>query len=282
MSKISVIIPIYNEEKFIEQCLVSLKNQNYENFEIILVDDGSYDGTLEIINNFKKSNKNISLKLLEQNHMGPGVARNLGASVASGNIFVFVDADMTFDKNFLRMLIAPINKGHTKGTFSKYEYVSNWENVWARCLNINENWPKRRRHKNNYPDHQKVFRAILASEFKKAGGFTPGGYTDDWSLSEKLGYEAINASKAIFYHKNPDSLKEVFLQGRWSSKRKYKLGLLGVFINIVRSSLIFSITIGIFKSIVHMEPRFFIFKLVYDIGYFVGLLQLISNRKLSK
>src|SRR3989344_1367122 len=199
--KVTVIIPTYNEEDVIGDCLESLSKQTYHDFEIIVVDDGSTDKTIEVLQKFQIPNSKF--QILRQKHGGPGAARNLGAGRASGEVLVFVDADMTFDKNFLKNLVKPILSGKTKGTFSKYEYVSNWENVWARCWNINQNWEERRRHPKYYPDKQKVFRAILKSEFDKVGGFTPGGYTDDYSLYEKLGYMAVSAQGAIFYHKNP-------------------------------------------------------------------------------
>jgi len=129
--KISVIIPTYNEERDIKECLNSLLKQNYPDFEIILVDDGSTDKTLRILSQLKSKDKKI--RVYKQNHRGPGAARNLGAEHTKSFVLVFVDADMTFDKDFLGRLIDPILKGKAKGTFSKEEYVSNWDRVWARC-----------------------------------------------------------------------------------------------------------------------------------------------------
>ena len=180
MTKISIIIPTYNEEKVLVECLASLDNQACKDFEVIVIDDGSSDKTWEILPDFKF--KNYSLKMLKQDHKGAGAARNLGAKKATGEVLVFVDADMTFDDNFLKNLVKPIMEGKVKGTFSKEEYVENWNNVWARCWNINEGWEAKKRHPKDYPDHQPVFRAILKSEFDSVGGFTPGGYNDDWSL----------------------------------------------------------------------------------------------------
>lgn len=278
--KISVIIPTYNEEKVILDCLSSLDSQTIDDFEVIVVDDGSSDKTLEVLKKIKV--KNYKLKILKQDHKGPGAARNLGAKSAKGEILVFVDADMTFDKDFLKKLTRPIVLGKQKGSFSKEEYVANWENVWARCWNLNEGWEEKRRHPKNYPDKQPVFRAILKSEFERVGGFTPGGYDDDWSLYKKLGYEAINASGAIFYHKNPESLKEILNHARWVGKRKYKAGFLGYIVALIRSSLPFSILVGFTKSIRSSNFRFLIFKIVYDLGVFLGILEMLFTGKRGK
>ena len=277
--KISAIIPTFNEEKVIKDCLKSISSQSYKDVEIIVVDDGSSDETWNILNDLKN---NANLKIFRQNHQGAGASRNLGAKHAEGDILVFVDADMTFDKNFLKNLVKPIILGKTRGTFSKYEYVSNWNNLWARCWNINQNWEETRRHPKNYPDTQKVFRAILKKEFDRIGGFTPGGYTDDYSLYDRLGYLAVSAPGAIFYHKNPESLGEIFKQAKWIGKRRYKLGALGYLVALIRASLPISILIGIIKSILHSQPRFLIFKVVYDFGIFLGIIEAIFFKKLSK
>ncbi len=278
--KISVIIPTYNEEDVILDCLNSLSKQSLQNFEVIVVDDGSTDKTLQVLSELKINN--YKLKILKQEHKGAGSGRNLGAKHAKGDILVFVDSDMTFDKNFLKMLVKPILAGKSKGTFSKDEYVSNWNNIWSKCWNKNEGWIDKKRHPKNYPDRQKVFRAILKSEFDKVDGFTAGGYNDDWSLSEKLGYEATLAEKAIFFHKNPSTLKEIYNHAKWVGKRKYKFGLLGYLVGLVRSSLPVSIVVGILRSTYYFLPTYLIFKIVYDFGIFVGILNFIFTKDGSK
>lgn len=278
--KISVIIPTYNEAKVLENCIDSLKLQTQKDFEIIVIDDGSTDTTPLKLRGATKTLPNFSF--IEQKHEGPGAARNLGVKNAKGDILVFVDADMTFDKDFLFKLTEPVEKGLVNGTFSKEEYVSNWDKVFARCWSINEGWEPKRRHPKRYPDHQPVFRAILKSEFDRVGGFTPGGYDDDWSLSRKLKYEAINASGAIFYHKNPYNLIEIFEHAKWIAKRKYKLGIIGKIYNLFVYSFPDSIWIGFWKSLFKKEPLFIVFKIVYDFGIFMGILELILFKKLPK
>ena len=271
--KVSVIIPAYNEEKVIQYCLESLKNQTFRDMEIIVVDDGSTDRTQELVK---------GVMLLIQDHKGPGEARNFGAKQAKGEILVFVDADMTFDRDFIKELVEPIVKGESKGTFSKDEKVSNWDNIWAKCWNINEGWEDGKRHPQNYPDKQKVFRAILKSEFDKVNGYDSGGYyTDDWTLSQKLGYLATSTT-GKFYHENPATLSEVFKQAKWAAKRPYKLGVLGNIIALIRASLIVSILVGFWKALGSRNIKFFIFKIIYDLGTFFGVLSYTLSGKGSK
>src|SRR6266851_1946201 len=91
---VSIIIPVFNEEKNISACIKSLLGQTYGKKEIIIVDDGSQDNSKDVI-------KNFPVVYLEQNHLGPAKARNLGAEKSHGEILVFIDADMTFTNDFL-------------------------------------------------------------------------------------------------------------------------------------------------------------------------------------
>lgn len=272
--KVSVIIPTYNEEKVIGECLKSLSKQTYKEMEVIVVDDGSTDKTADVIS---------TIHLLRQKHEGPGAARNLGAKHTKGDILVFVDADMTFEPDFIKKLVAPIVAGSAKGTFSKEEYVTNKDNIWSRCWGINEGWEDGKRHPKNYPDTQKVFRAILKSEFEKAGGFDErAGYTDDWSLSDKLGVQALAASGAVFYHRNPETLAEVFTQAKWTAKRQYKLGRFGVLVALIRVSLPISVVVGVVKTLINTKLQFIPFKVVYDLGAFIGILEYTFSGKGTK
>lgn len=281
--KVSVVIPTYNEEKVIEDCLESLSKQTYRDLEIIVVDDGSTDSSKFKVQSAKLQLKIKNLRLLQQEHRGAGAARNLGTKHVSGDILVFVDADMTFDKNFIRKLIAPIVKGEAIGTFSRQEYVANKDNLWAKCWNLNRGLPVSRMHHKNYPDTQKVFRAILKKEFEKAQGFDESaGYTDDWSLSDKLGVKAQVAQDAFFYHRNPDNLKEVFTQSRWMAKRKYKLGIFGALLALIRCSLPVSLLTGVLFAIRYSLFAFLPFKIVSDFGQFLGIIEYVFLGRASK
>jgi len=232
MMSISVVVPVYSEEKIIGRCLESLAGQTAGAKEIIVVDDGSNDKTLEVLSQFSIQYSVFSI--IKQSHLGAGAARNYGVSKATGEILVFVDADMRFHPKFLEELTEPIREGKSKGTFSKSEFIGNWDNSWARFWNYQKGIYQPRAIPADYPEIAPVFRAILKTEFERAGGFDENrGYTDDWSLSEKLGYKAA-ATRAVYYHDNPASLTEVFWQAKWAAKRKYKWGILGVLGSLVR------------------------------------------------
>lgn len=270
MMKISVIIPIFNEEKVIGACLKSLQQQSYKEMEVIVVDDGSRDHTSEIVRAF-------GVTLLQQEHLGPGRARNLGAKHAKGEILVFVDADMVFDQDFIKKLTRPIKEKKAIGTFSKEEYILNKDNMWSKCWNINRGLPIDRMHPKNYPDTQPVFRAILKKEFDKVGGFGAIGYIDDHTLAEKLELEAV-ACKAVFYHRNPENLAEIYQQARWIGKsefkkRKIKNENVMRLVTIIRYSLPLSLFSGLIKVIKFNLPAFFIFKIVYDLAVEISLVR---------
>lgn len=102
MLKISVIIPVYNVEKFLTKCLNSVISQTLKDIEIICINDGSTDNSLEILNNFARTDKRI--KVINQENSGPSVARNTGLEIAKGEYISFVDSDDWIDLDFLEKL----------------------------------------------------------------------------------------------------------------------------------------------------------------------------------
>lgn len=91
MNKFSIIIPCYNVEKFLERCLDSIYNQSYDLFEVIIINDGSFDNTEEIIK--KYMNKYDNIKYLKQENKGLANVRNTAIDLVGGNKFIYVDAD---------------------------------------------------------------------------------------------------------------------------------------------------------------------------------------------
>lgn len=279
---ISIIIPVYDEWDILYKCLSSLLNQSFKDFEIIVVDDGSPE-------NFELRTKNEELfkykkiTYMRQKHLGPGAARNLGSKKAKGNILVFIDADMTFDKHFLEFLIKPILAKKAIGTFSKEEYLLNKNNIWALCWNINRyvinGWNLdqqiyTRMLPCGYPDQQEVYRAILKSAFAEIGGFNRDGYTDDWSLYNKLKIKAVNSPGAIYFHNNPADLNEVFTQASWIGKNKFLTGsLLRKLFYLAKYFFVVSFFSALWTAIKTGIILYIPFKLIYDAAVFKSIIQ---------
>lgn len=103
--RISVIVPVYNVESYLEKCLDSIAAQTYSNMEIIVVDDGSTDGSGKICDAFAKKDKRVQvLHLTANSGFGPSAARNEGVRAASGLFAAFVDADDYVEPNMLERL----------------------------------------------------------------------------------------------------------------------------------------------------------------------------------
>lgn len=97
--KVSVIIPCYNVEKYLEQCIESVLNQTLKDIEIICIDDGSSDRTLDILYQLQKNDNRI--KVIEQKNAGAGAARNNGLRVSKGDYVSFLDSDDFFEPDML-------------------------------------------------------------------------------------------------------------------------------------------------------------------------------------
>lgn len=108
MDKITVIVPIYNQEKYLDECIGSIINQTYKNLEIILVNDGSTDGSLEICKKYKKIDKRI--KIISKENGGLSSARNAGLDAAHGKYIMFCDSDDYYVPKSCELLLKEINK----------------------------------------------------------------------------------------------------------------------------------------------------------------------------
>lgn len=109
---ISVVIPVYQVEKFLNRCLDSVINQTYENIEIILIDDGSYDNSPIICDEYALKDKRV--KVVHQSNKGLSVARNLGLKIMKGDYVTFVDSDDYVEKDYIEYLYYLIKKYKTK------------------------------------------------------------------------------------------------------------------------------------------------------------------------
>lgn len=134
MSKISIIIPMYNAKEYIARCLESVINQSFSDIEIIIVNDGSTDESLEICRKYAKIDERIII--LNKDNNGVSVARNQGMNVATGEYVMFVDSDDWIDENMCQDLYKRISECHADICFCNNikEYGNRSEYIDFGCL----------------------------------------------------------------------------------------------------------------------------------------------------
>ena len=122
MSKmVSIIVPVYNGEEYIEKCVDSILRQNYKNFEVIIVNNGSEDRTEQICTNIEKRDHRV--KLFSTENRGVSIARNIGIKESCGDYIGFVDSDDYVDSNFISILVKKKKKENADISICNYYYV---------------------------------------------------------------------------------------------------------------------------------------------------------------
>lgn len=107
--KLSVIIPVYNSEKYLKRCLDSIIHQTFSDFELLLIDDASTDSSFEICQTYAA--KEGRIRTIQKQNEGPGAARNLGIKESKGEWLLFIDSDDWVEPNHLQSLVEDIEEG---------------------------------------------------------------------------------------------------------------------------------------------------------------------------
>ncbi len=126
---VSVIIPVYNRMDYLAECLNSVLNQTYQNLEVILIDDGSTDGTLDLCKQYAV--KDSRIVVISANHGGVSVARNLGLEAAKSSYIFFVDSDDVIHPSLVEALVRSLEEtgAAMAGTKSSIVFLEDWHQV---------------------------------------------------------------------------------------------------------------------------------------------------------
>ena len=124
---VSVIVPVYNVEAYLKQCLKSIDNQTYQNFELILVDDGSTDSCGAICDDYKRNHKNT--QVIHQNNQGLSMARNNGVQVSRGEYITFIDSDDYISPDYLSYLVKLVEEENADIAVGRHIIV--WDDIDA-------------------------------------------------------------------------------------------------------------------------------------------------------
>ena len=266
---VTIVIPVYNEENCIKDCILSLFNQDFKPIEIIVVDDGSKDNSIKTCEAFQ-------VRILRQSHKGMAAARNLGALNSKGNILVMLDSDMIFQLDYVSKLAKPIIRGESIATCHWNEMVSNWDNPWARCQTWFAGLPDRRRQPFKSQGYSGQYRAVRKDFFIEHGGLDErAGYKADISIYKRTGVYAEIVQDATCYHRNIENPRELLMEALWRgrnvpylSKNKLKrcLGIL-----LTPDNPLMHIYKGIYLSIKKNEFFMFPYSVIYTAGFISGM-----------
>lgn len=122
MPKFSVIIPVYNVEKYIKKCLDSVVNQTFKDYEIIVVNDGTKDHSMDIV-------KNYNVKIINQKNQGQSAARNAGVKKAKGDYIIFLDSDDYWKKDLLKEINKSLKNNPNVVRFQMQEIFENQDGI---------------------------------------------------------------------------------------------------------------------------------------------------------
>ena len=216
MAKVSVVIPLYNKEKYIKETLLSVLNQTFNDFEVIIVDDGSTDNSAAIISSFNDDR----IKVIFQKNAGETAARNKGVKIASTEYIAFLDADDFWKPDFLQEL------WKLKEAFINVSiYASAYNNI---SFSLKGKCPKNIITFKDYLNMCCKFKKsplnsssimMRKSAIEKVGGFPVGqkrgGDLDTWyRLLEQFDCAYTNKSLSIYNQGLPDSVcKNILVVG---------------------------------------------------------------------
>lgn len=130
MYDVSVIVPVYNVENYLEECLDSICNQTLSNIEIICVNDGSTDNSLNILNDYAK--KDDRIRIISQPNQGLAASRNNGLKEASGKYIYFIDSDDYIDLTCLEKLVGNALSNDSDVVLFKFQMVDDFKNLHKR------------------------------------------------------------------------------------------------------------------------------------------------------
>ena len=210
--KISIIIPIYNSENTIEKLINTILEQTYDDYEIILVDDGSQDNSLDLINKMAKIDKRI--RVFSKKNEGPGLARKYGYMQAKGDLLFFIDSD---DWIYKEDVLKKINDIYIKNEFEillfNYVRIVNGKNKITNSLNRDD--LKSQQYKIDKVENILLGGALwgkifVKSKMKEEFFFDSKNYEDYYTTYKYLNEcNSFNFANEIFYVSNRDNPKSI-------------------------------------------------------------------------
>lgn len=209
---ISIIIPVYNAEKYLEKCLDSILSQTYKDFEVLLINDGSQDNSKSICEKYQMEDKRFTL--INKENGGPSSARNLGIKDAKGEYLSFIDSDDFISEDFYEKLVNSIEQNNSDIAFCKYVLFGGNESKFSEEKGLNEfvndadikHFFESKNHVNSY-----LWRCLFKKELFKNNLYDENiRYLEDLDLFLRILHHKPKFSLVdeylYFYVQSPDSI----------------------------------------------------------------------------
>lgn len=207
MVTVSFVVAAYNEEDVLGDCLESILSQGYEDFEIIVVDDGSTDQTSEVAETYVIRSSEVRLATNRSNR-GSSYTWNRGVSEANGKIVCFIDADCVLSKSWLRRTVDCFAEEEVSVLYGP-DLTHPKDGVFAQAVGLGIE-------RGMIPVLIAGNSAFLRSTFLELGGFDEYlRYQEDldlWKRMQKLGLQPLFNSELIVYHRRESTIREYFQQ----------------------------------------------------------------------
>lgn len=225
---VSVVVPIYNSEKYLYKCIDSILKQTYRYIEVILINDGSIDRSLEICNSFQEKDNRVIIKNIPNG--GVSNARNIGISISKGKYICFVDSDDFLPENYIQCLYNEIEKNSSfdlvmcgiknVGSTNTNLFLEN--DIFRFEENNKKMWVDMNKSFLLYGPVNKIYKSNIIKKYKI-------GFNRDISYGEDLifnfdylkyvnGISIINSTQYYYVHDNTESLSKKYRYDRFSNE----------------------------------------------------------------
>lgn len=198
---VSIVVPVYNSEKFLKETIKTVKEQTYKNWELILVNDCSTDNSKSIIERYEKEDNRIKVINLKENS-GAAIARNTGIEQAKGKYLAFLDADDLWNKKKLEKQIKIMETNEYEFTYTNYEFTDENGNKTGKIVNVPNELTYKQALKNTTIFTSTVIFNIeeLGKELIKMPN-VPSEDTATWWKILKQGYTAYGLNEILSYYR---------------------------------------------------------------------------------
>lgn len=210
---VSVVVPVYNREAYIEECLKSIQAQSWDNFEILVIDDGSTDHSLQLCRTIAE--QDLRIRILQGEHKGVSQARNLGLDAARGDYILFVDSDDILHSRLMEALVTGMERENAAigGTMGVQLSQQQWDNIKNKMLQSSKE-PETILHTNEDTVHKLLTEVMPLSVL---GGVM---IRRDWVGQTRFRTDLTIGEDFYFVYENLiKGASAVFLKQRWYLNR---------------------------------------------------------------